>query len=89
MFDIFDTDLGFQNSPVSFSAKRQAGMGSVLSRIGAKKPKMSTLEKSKLDWDSFKAEEGITEELAIHNRGKEGQVYNRTSGVLVHIHYFM
>ncbi|KAK3548651.1 hypothetical protein QTP70_015924 [Hemibagrus guttatus] len=52
--------------------KRTAGMGSVLSRIGAKKPKMSTLEKSKLDWDSFKSEEGITEELAIHNRGKEG-----------------
>ncbi|XP_026783606.3 craniofacial development protein 1 isoform X1 [Pangasianodon hypophthalmus] len=56
------------------SVKRPAGMGSVLSRIGAKKPKMSTLEKSKLDWDSFKAEEGITEELAIHNRGKEGYV---------------
>lgn len=47
-------------------------MGSVLNRIGAKKPKMSTLEKSKLDWDSFKYEEGITEDLAIHNRGKEG-----------------
>lgn len=47
-------------------------MGSVLSRIGVKKPKMSTLEKSKLDWDTFKTEEGITEELAIHNRGKEG-----------------
>ncbi|KAK2848135.1 hypothetical protein Q7C36_009817 [Tachysurus vachellii] len=54
------------------SAKRPAGMGSVLNRIGAKKPKMSTLEKSKLDWDSFKYEEGITEDLAIHNRGKEG-----------------
>ncbi|MCJ8733380.1 hypothetical protein PDJAM_G00222610 [Pangasius djambal] len=49
-------------------------MGSILGRIGAKKPKMSTLEKSKLDWDTFKAEEGITEELAIHNRGKEGYV---------------
>ncbi|XP_017322148.1 craniofacial development protein 1 isoform X1 [Ictalurus punctatus] len=56
------------------SVKRPAGMGSVLSRIGVKKPKMSTLEKSKLDWDTFKTEEGITEELAIHNRGKEGYV---------------
>ncbi|XP_036417613.1 craniofacial development protein 1 isoform X2 [Colossoma macropomum] len=54
------------------SAKRPAGMGSVLNRIGAKKQKMSTLEKSKLDWDAFKTEEGITDELAIHNRGKEG-----------------
>ncbi|KAI4877900.1 hypothetical protein NFI96_016783 [Prochilodus magdalenae] len=56
------------------SAKRPAGMGSILNRIGAKKQKMSTLEKSKLDWDAFKTEEGISDELAIHNRGKEGYV---------------
>ncbi|RVE71455.1 hypothetical protein OJAV_G00051960 [Oryzias javanicus] len=56
------------------SAKRPPGMSSLLSRIGGKKPKMSTLEKSKMDWDAFKSEEGITEELAIHNRGKEGFV---------------
>ncbi|KAM9854495.1 craniofacial development protein 1 isoform 2-T2 [Aulostomus maculatus] len=56
------------------SAKRPAGMSSILSRIGGKKQKMSTLEKSKMDWDAFKSEEGITEELAIHNRGREGYV---------------
>ncbi|XP_019960234.1 craniofacial development protein 1 [Paralichthys olivaceus] len=56
------------------SAKRPAGMSSILGRIGGKKQKMSTLEKSKMDWDAFKSEEGITEELAIHNRGKEGFV---------------
>ncbi|XP_076847831.1 craniofacial development protein 1 isoform X2 [Brachyhypopomus gauderio] len=56
------------------SVKRPAGMGSVLNRIGGKKQKMSTLEKSKLDWDAFKEEEGITDELAIHNRGKDGYV---------------
>ncbi|XP_018534090.1 craniofacial development protein 1 isoform X1 [Lates calcarifer] len=56
------------------SAKRPSGMSSILSRIGGKKQKMSTLEKSKMDWDAFKSEEGITEELAIHNRGKEGYV---------------
>lgn len=55
-----------------FSTKRPAGMSNVLSRIGGKKQKMSTLEKSKMDWDAFKSEEGITEELAIHNRGREG-----------------
>ena len=54
------------------SAKRPAGMSSLLSRFGGKKQKMSTLEKSKMDWDAFKSEEGITEELAIHNRGREG-----------------
>ncbi|XP_078608047.1 craniofacial development protein 1-like [Branchiostoma floridae x Branchiostoma japonicum] len=47
------------------------GLGSVLSKIG-KKPKMSTLVKSKIDWDSYKREEQIEEDLAIHNRGKEG-----------------
>ncbi|XP_053283734.1 craniofacial development protein 1 isoform X2 [Pleuronectes platessa] len=56
------------------SAKRPAGMSSLLSRMGGKKQKMSTLEKSKMDWDAFKSEEGITEELAIHNRGREGFV---------------
>lgn len=47
-------------------------MSSILNRIGGKKQKMNTLEKSKMDWDAYKSEEGITEDLAIHNRGKEG-----------------
>ncbi|XP_007462991.1 PREDICTED: craniofacial development protein 1 [Lipotes vexillifer] len=54
--------------------KRSSGMSSLLGKIGAKKQKMSTLEKSKLDWESFKEEEGIGEELATHNRGKEGYI---------------
>ncbi|KAL4686046.1 hypothetical protein H8959_001643 [Pygathrix nigripes] len=54
--------------------KRSSGMSNLLGKIGAKKQKMSTLEKSKLDWESFKEEEGIGEELAIHNRGKEGYI---------------
>lgn len=56
------------------SGKRVAGLSNVLGRLGVKKQKMSTLEKSKMDWDTFKSEEGITEELAIHNRGREGYV---------------
>ncbi|XP_068579642.1 craniofacial development protein 1 [Cebidichthys violaceus] len=56
------------------SAKRPAGVSSILGRMGSKKQKMSTLEKSKMDWDAFKSEEGITEELAIHNRGRDGYV---------------
>uniref|UniRef100_A0AAY4EP93 Craniofacial development protein 1 n=1 Tax=Denticeps clupeoides TaxID=299321 RepID=A0AAY4EP93_9TELE len=56
------------------SVKRSAGLGGLLNRIGGKKQKMSTLEKSRLDWDTFKTEEGIGDELAIHNRGKEGYV---------------
>jgi len=47
------------------------GLGSVLSKIG-KKNKMGTLEKSKMDWESFKKKEGIEEDLKIHNKGKQG-----------------
>ncbi|XP_006894236.1 PREDICTED: craniofacial development protein 1-like [Elephantulus edwardii] len=60
--------------PAGSGLKRPSGMSSLLGKIGAKKQKMSTLEKSKLDWESFKEEEGIGEELAIHNRGKEGYI---------------
>lgn len=60
--------------PAGSGIKRTSGMSSLLGKIGAKKQKMSTLEKSKLDWESFKEEEGIGEELAIHNRGKEGYI---------------
>ncbi|XP_054608570.1 craniofacial development protein 1 [Dunckerocampus dactyliophorus] len=56
------------------STKQPVGLSSVLSRFGGKKQKLSTLEKSKMDWDAFKSEEGITEELAIHNRGRDGYV---------------
>lgn len=57
---------------VSRRVKRPSGISSLLGKIGSKKQKMSTLEKSKLDWENFKEEEGIVEELAIHNRGKDG-----------------
>lgn len=60
--------------PAGSGIKRSSGMSSLLGKIGAKKQKMSTLEKSKLDWESFKEEEGIGEELALHNRGKEGYI---------------
>ena len=29
-------------------------------------------EKSQLDWNKFKQQEGLEEELQVHNRGKEG-----------------
>ncbi|XP_023177769.2 craniofacial development protein 1 isoform X2 [Drosophila hydei] len=47
------------------------GLGSLLNQLGKKK-KMSVLEKSQLDWKSFKSDEGIDEELQTHNKGKDG-----------------
>ncbi|XP_061394571.1 craniofacial development protein 1 [Musca vetustissima] len=47
------------------------GIGSLLNQIGKKK-KLSVLEKSQMDWKSFKSEEGIEEELQTFNKGKDG-----------------
>ncbi|XP_041376220.1 craniofacial development protein 1-like [Gigantopelta aegis] len=60
-------------SVLSVGVKRPAssgGLGSILSKIG-KKDKISTLEKSKLDWNKFKKEEGIEDEVNLHNKGKQ------------------
>ncbi|KAK6983655.1 craniofacial development protein 1-like isoform X1 [Biomphalaria glabrata] len=62
------------NSSVGLGIKRPAvggGLGSVLNKI-TKKNKMGTLEKSKIDWESFKTKEGINDDLKIHNKGKQG-----------------
>lgn len=52
----------------------RGGLSSVLSKLG-KNNKLSTLEKSKKDWNSFKINEGIEEDISIHNRGREGLVF--------------
>lgn len=48
-----------------------SGLAGVLSQLG-KKGKISTLEKTKLDWTNYKKDEGIEEELQTHNKGKDG-----------------
>lgn len=65
---------GPQSSSKPGIPRGRAGLGgisSVLSQLG-KKQKISVLEKTKLDWDSFKKEEDIDEELQRHNKGKDG-----------------
>lgn len=64
-----------------------SGIGGVLSQLG-KKQKISTLEKSKLDWDRFKKEEDIEEELQTYNKGKDGSAYQTTLCVLSTIMFF-
>ncbi|XP_032086409.1 craniofacial development protein 1 [Thamnophis elegans] len=73
-----EPQVATQTSPATVSGvKRPSGINSLLGKIGSKKQKMSTLEKSKLDWETFKEEEGIGDELAIHNRGKDGYLERR------------
>lgn len=64
-----------QRKPPTFlsSLKRPAtgGLGNILGQLG-KKNKLSVLEQSKQDWNSFKDEEGLNEELQTFNKGKDG-----------------
>lgn len=53
--------------------KRTSGLGSLVSSL-TKKPKMSTLTKTKLDWDSFKKDEGLEDELRNHRKNKDNFV---------------
>jgi len=48
--------------------KRSGGLGGILDQL--KKPKINTLQKSLLDWDSFKKDEGIEDELSQHTKSK-------------------
>lgn len=56
---------------LSTRGRGRGGIASIIGQLG-KKSKLSTLEKSKLDWNNFKKKEGIEEDLERHNKGKEG-----------------
>lgn len=56
---------------VKGKSRSSGGLKSILNQLG-KKTKISTLEKSKIDWDRYKKEEQIEDELAAHNKGKDG-----------------
>ena len=51
--------------------KRPSGLAGIVGSIG-KKQKLGVLDKSKLDWNHFVEEEGISEQLKTHNKGKDG-----------------
>ncbi|XP_069995022.1 craniofacial development protein 1-like [Penaeus vannamei] len=65
------TTLDKKASPVG-GVKRPAGLSNIIGLLDNKKQKLTTLEKTKLDWNSFKAEEGIDEELESHKKSKHG-----------------
>lgn len=50
---------------------RGGGLSGILGTLG-KQPKLSVLEKSKLDWNQFKQAEGLEEHLSTFNKGKDG-----------------
>lgn len=52
--------------------KRAGGLSSLVGLLDSKKQKLTTLEKTKLDWNNFKSDEGIDEELEKHKKSKDG-----------------
>lgn len=67
----------FSASAVDGPSRGRPGLGGGLSGVLGqlnKKNKLSTLEKSKLDWSTYKQDEGIDEEIQSHNKGRNGFV---------------
>jgi hypothetical protein len=50
---------------------KKRNISNMLSNL-KKKSKLTTLEKSKLDWNKFKEEHNLEEEISCFNRGKSG-----------------
>ncbi|KAL5106817.1 Craniofacial development protein 1 [Taenia crassiceps] len=48
------------------------------STLSSSVPKISVLEKSRLDWESFTEKEGIKDDLKLHNRGKNGHPFPKS-----------
>ena len=59
-----------QSDGTALKLRRPLRRPPILEKIiaGSLKPKLNTLEKSKLDWVKYVDEEGITDELALHNK---------------------
>lgn len=55
--------------PLRIKLKRPSIVDKFLGSVGSKLQKLSTLEKSRLDWASFVDDSRIKDDLAIHNRG--------------------
>ena len=58
-----------QTTPKATAPFRRGGMAGLVRNLG-KAPKMSVLEKSRLDWVGFKKDENLEEELEQHKRSK-------------------
>ncbi|XP_018024559.1 craniofacial development protein 1 isoform X2 [Hyalella azteca] len=52
-------------------SKRSSNLSALVNSLGNKKQKLSTLEKTKLDWQSYKTEQGLTDELLLHTKSKD------------------
>jgi len=92
-------DFAGEKVSVPIAVKRPAPSSattsnSILDRLGiGKKQKLSTLEKSRLDWSAHKQSEALTDDLDSHRRGKESYVERKAflerSEAREHDHYLI
>ncbi|XP_076340638.1 yeti [Tachypleus tridentatus] len=66
-----NSNLQIKSTQALPKSVKRLGVTSVLGQL-SKKPKMTALEKSKLDWSTFKEKEGISEELNQFIKSKDG-----------------
>ncbi|XP_014217122.1 craniofacial development protein 1 isoform X2 [Copidosoma floridanum] len=64
--DSADTEKKYSSKKIGSQS-----VSSILQTIN-KKPKLTTLEKSKLDWNTYKEENNLQDEISTFNRGKSG-----------------
>ncbi|XP_023946672.2 uncharacterized protein LOC112052020 [Bicyclus anynana] len=64
------------SKPEFISRGRGGGLSDLLGQLKNKNT-LSTLEKSKLDWNTYKKEEGVEDEIASINKGKSGYLDRR------------
>jgi hypothetical protein len=62
-------DIGLAGDK-KMSAKE--GITNVLNALNARNKKLGTLDKSKMDWEKYKKDQGIQDELENHRRSKHG-----------------
>lgn len=62
-----------QSSAPPVPTIRRSGLKDFVSNLG-KKNKIGTLQKSKIDWDSFKRDQGIEDDLKQATLSKDGYV---------------
>jgi hypothetical protein len=80
------------NTSLKRAAPPMVTSSSILDRLGiGKKQKLSTLEKSRLDWQSHKESESLTDDLESHRRSKNSYVektaFLQRSETRAHDHY--
>ncbi|CAH8663951.1 unnamed protein product [Dicrocoelium dendriticum] len=72
---------GTRPLPTKVPSNQKSGLLGALKNIkaltGNKPNKLTTLEKSRLDWESFVRAEDIEDDLIAHNKGKQGYLERR------------